>query len=131
MSTNQEILEKAIQKAIDGGFSFSQIWSTLEPWWKYEILGGDEDIAFYSDTISPNPWRMNFSTLIFNHDFAKALWGEEKLSGALNDGTEFKDIMKNRVGLAGGCRLHMDAWEWHLMNMVIAKDPIKYLGEHI
>jgi hypothetical protein len=48
--------------------------------------------------------------LIYNHDFARALWGE---------GPADQDLPA------------MHKWEEHLMHMVIAKDPIAYLAEHI
>jgi len=45
---------------------------------------------------------------IYNHDFAKALW--------LNKRNYYPDV---------------PAWQYHLQNMVVSEDPIKYLGEHI
>lgn len=56
--TNQQILERAIAKAIDGG------WEPYKP-----------------ETKSIYTW------LIFNHKFCKALWGEEypsKVEAAIN-----------------------------------------------
>jgi len=49
---------------------------------------------------------------IYSHDFAKALWGE--------DG----------VGLAQGGSGKL-GWQYYLSHMVIATDPIKYLGENL
>lgn len=94
-NTNQEILAKAIQKAIDGG-------------WNGVIFGWE--------------WRLGLriyrthSDFIFNHDFAKALWGEwsrEELKA------EYHNIYE------------LEPWQYHLQQMVIAEDPIKYLGENI
>jgi hypothetical protein len=100
--TNQEILEKAIQKAIAGGW---------KPWWGDDRLEVDETpyIKTYND-IYDEPGFMEFAheQVIFNHDFAKALWGE---------------VPEKRVYPYG--------WKQHLQRMVIADDPIKYLGEHI
>jgi hypothetical protein len=48
--------------------------------------------------------------LIYSHDFARALWGE---------GPADQDMPA------------MYQWEEHLMRMVIAKDPIAYLAEHM
>ena len=50
--------------------------------------------------------------LIYSHDFARALWGKE----APNDYCKI-------VGV--------DMWQFHLQQMVVADDPIAYLGEHI
>jgi hypothetical protein len=50
--------------------------------------------------------------LIYNHDFARALWG--------------KEAPNNYCKTAG-----VDMWQYHLQQMVVADDPIAYLGEHI
>jgi hypothetical protein len=50
--------------------------------------------------------------LIFNHDFARALWGKE----APNHYCQVNGI---------------DMWQYHLQQMVIANDPISYLDEHV
>lgn len=50
--------------------------------------------------------------LIYNHDFARALWGKEAPS--------------NYCKMTG-----VDMWQYHLQQMVIAEDPIAYLSEHI
>lgn len=52
------------------------------------------------------------------HDFAKALWGKNPMwsndpMGAYNDSPKEEN------------------WQHHLQQMVIAEDPIKYLGENI
>lgn len=97
--TNRQILNKAIQKAIKGGYSDLVTEGV-------EVLGVDEfgeylklkgkfqgyyDVAIYQ--------------LIYNHDFAKALWPKEE-------------------GVAGN-------WIYHLRHMVVAEDPVKYLGKNI
>lgn len=52
--------------------------------------------------------------LICSHDFAKALWGI---------GSNGWDKI-NKDGKA-----YTDHWQYHLQQMVISDDPIKYLGE--
>lgn len=46
--------------------------------------------------------KIRYYDIIYNHDFAKALWGEKPLG-----------------------------WRYHLQMMVVADDPIEYLGEHL
>ena len=53
--TNKQILEKAIDKAIDSGFKIDN------EYWFEEL----DDL--------------NIPAVIFSHDFAKAFWGEEVL----------------------------------------------------
>lgn len=105
--TNEEILTNAIDKAIAGGWvdgnaAMSQLSST--PKW---ALGGQV------------PFVM---AVIFNHDFAKALWGEEQewntAECEIDDGTGYSGYL-------------VPLWQGMLQQMVIADDPIKYLGENI
>lgn len=53
--------------------------------------------------------------VIFNQSFAMALWGEVVLPMAADPRRSVR----------------YERWKTHLQNMVIAPDPIKYLGEHI
>ena len=113
--TKQEILEKAIQKAVEGG-------------WRSNI-----DLTLWEPKVFDHPrmglvigWRPNqlityigddipYQAVIFNHDFAKALWGEDM-------GYIIATEHDETVGTA---------WQYHLQQMVIADDPIAYLGEHL
>jgi len=54
-------------------------------------------------------------SIIFNHDFAKSLWP----GNILFDEGGVKVVTKEPL------------WKHHLMMMVIAEDPIEYLGAHI
>lgn len=94
--SNQEILEKAIQKAIDSG------WED----------GKSVDMADFAPILEHDPFILPIKGLIFNHDFAKALWGDGFLG-------------------KGDATLYKPAWAYHLKEMVIAEDPIKYLGENL
>ena len=90
----EEILVKAMQEAIDNGW---------DP--KVSI----EKMAYETPSI------------IFSHDFAKALWG---------DGELFVD---KRFTFTPGdyeTSLSTKSWQYHLQKMVIAEEPIKYLGEN-
>ena len=100
--SNKEILEKAIQKAIDGG------------WKKWNRTG-------YTVVLSSQAFQIAES-LIFNHDFAKALW-EDIPFVHLTVKTDASKL----VGYEGA----LTTWQYHLQQMVIAEDPIKYLGEHL
>jgi phosphatidylserine/phosphatidylglycerophosphate/cardiolipin synthase-like enzyme len=58
--------------------------------------------------------------LIFNHDFAKALWGEH---------TDTLTVQNNSLNVKQV--IDMNGWRYHLQQMVIADDPIKYLGKNL
>lgn len=104
--TNQQILTKAIQKAIDGGFK-----------WIPQILnqGNRVYIAF-------NGEQFDVVSVIFSHDFAKALWGDDNYGNTNVDAGAMHIIKRVK---------YTPAWEVHLMLMVISDDPIKYLGENL
>lgn len=61
---------------------------------------------------------------VLDRGFAKALWGD------LEEDEEKLDIVAER-GDDGYENAYYRLWKKHLMQMVIADDPIKYLGEHI
>lgn len=96
MSTqiNQQILERAIAKAIDNG-------------WR-----GNHQVIVNAQGGAKVLENSELSATLFSHDFAKALWGEESLY------SPFSGTIKNN-------------WQYHLQQMVIADDLIKYLGDNI
>jgi len=103
--TNTEILTKAIQKAVESGWMLQGVYSagSSKSATKY-IVDGFEPKLF-----------------IFDHDFAKALWGDQR---------DIDSPMS--VGPRGVVSIHnLRPWQYHLQQMVIAEDPIKYLGEHL
>lgn len=116
--THKEILERAIAKAVDGGWNPNSLLVGLAgPYgktgesgythWGWTFGDYDEDL----EKLAP--------ILIYNHDFAKALWGQE--------------LVKKAHGTLDKYWFNYDgpAWKWHLQQMVIATDPIDYLGKHV
>lgn len=81
--SDAKTIEKAIQKAVDGGWQAP--WGTGK-WY---------------------PQEHSVNDIIFSHDFATALWGEQKA-----------------FSLERG-------WQSHLQQMVVADDPIEYLRENL
>ena len=109
--SNKEILEKAISLAIDGGW---------QPMRKGGNLTKDETTVAYIMQSDPRLY-------VYSHDFAKALWGEG-LDCA------YCGLPPHRVHpkpCPEGNNIWPYLWEYHLQQMVIAEDPIKYLGENI
>lgn len=103
---DKEILEKAIKKAIEGGW---------KPNMKFVF-----QTAPRHDAYEPNSFTLELpQSLIFNPQFAKALWGD------------WPQLMKDVVPKGVKSVTDKPAWQYHLQNMVIAPDPIEYLGENI
>lgn len=114
--SNQEILEKAIQKAIDGGWTSGkyELDSLHNP---PKIKPADDSDNKILQLITNNiMFKMARDRVIFNHAFAKALWPEPK------------DVAERINRKNGG---FIPSWQYHLQQMVISDDPIKYLGENI
>ncbi len=123
--TDKEIIEKAIQKAIDGGWKGEPLangWGLTD--YRKPVVDSDGAIWQYD---GDGDWNeVNAQSFIFNHDFAKALFGEE-----LHHETFIvpKELNKR---FAGTKDLDVKpAWQYHLQQMVIAEDPIKYLGDNL
>lgn len=101
--TNQEILTKAINLAIAGGWENEEMYS-------FDTRVGS---GLFNPGIGEYGGHEDIAVLIFNHNFAKALWGETIWN--LHDTPE-EDLY---------------IWQHHLQQMVITEDPIKYLGENL
>ena len=120
--SNKEILEKALQKAIDGGWDGGR----LRPFplnlnkWRFDSDYDAFSIGQYEYEICVEPCEY-----IFDHNFAKALWGSKKYARPfLIDAHAIVDCICPTMKTQKN-------YEYHLQQMVIADDPIKYLGENI
>lgn len=71
-------------------------------------------------TIEAIMYYQHLPMIIYNHDFAKALWGEEPMELG-------SEPVYPRMDLT----TYIEPWKYHLQRMVIADDPIQYLAEHI
>ena len=60
---------------------------------------------------------IGYKSIIFNHAFAKSLWGEEKrkVYPAIDSSTYYL----------------MEEWQYHLQQMVLEKYPLEYLKKFI
>ena len=114
--SNEEMLKKAIEKAIKNGWDY-----------KYELkpikIAQNKDY-FYE-------WKIR--AIIFDHDFAKAFWKDKEpicyCCSRIND----KELVDGKILSVCGkeYRILLPAWQYHLQNMVISKDPIKYLAKFL
>ncbi len=91
--TNEQILKKAIKKAVKNG-------------WKRNDVEWIERMIFVGE----------YDAIIYKKDFAKAFWGEKQKMGFV----PYED--KGR---------YTYEWEFHLQQMVISENPIKYLEKFI
>jgi len=111
--TNKQILEKAISKAVEGGWEglLGEITAVLD------VTSGSIE---RNCTLEFKGLHMlyNVEAIIFSHDFAKAFWGEgkEEISSYTEDGQVIISIQD---------------WQSHLQQMVLERNPLKYLEQYI
>ena len=91
---NEDILKKAIEKAVKGGYKTLNFEHLIDH--SAKLLIGD---------------GYSVAGLILSHDFAKAFWGDKEIERSWDDIYE--------------------AWEYHLQQMVLEKNPLKYLEKFI
>lgn len=123
MMSDQDILERAIKKAIKGGWRLDwtgknafRVWHLDTP----DLVGDDRILKF-----SHRDYRLTAPReFIFNHDFAKALWGEHEY--VVKERTA-----ENGLPLPPRWDEKYLGWQYHLQQMVIADDPIQYLRSHL
>lgn len=111
--SNQEILERAIKKARVNGWK-----SAYKVTYTVKSTQGDKPLV---STAFPDA-----ESFIYNHDFAKALWGESLIHDVIA-----RNYSRDTPMYASYLFIPPNNWEFHLQQMVIAEDPIKYLGENI
>lgn len=108
---NQEILEKVLCK----------------------VKGYPYGIIVFPEVLK----NKQYYSTIFSHDFAKAFWGEEELQkGKTLDETyeEYKEhyIDKDEFEFDWICDFEVEeAWAWYLKQMVLEKEPLKYLEKFL
>lgn len=120
--TNQQILEEALQKVRANGWQGTKHTYLGGDWLgdppKLEVVspfGTEAWFIYTTGGVDNIKEPVMVEHIIFTHDFAKALWGEDpKFKTTLKFGD--KPLAK---------------WQYHQVQMLLAEDPIKYLGEHL
>lgn len=122
--THQQILERAIRKAIVNGWNYQPFGDRYFP----NYISGDRLIEHIASTIDD----LRLNAVIFNHDFAKALWGTKLAYGwfqANNPSNKVSELPEASADLYEEDNLAI--WQYHLQRMVISPDPIAYLEENM
>jgi hypothetical protein len=109
--TNKEILKKSIEKAYKNGWDkepkqYKNL--TLIRCAYYRIRWFDTQLILAE---------------IFSHDFAKAFFGEKQ--------EEYFYEFQDKVGYILDNYGYISSWQYHLMNMVLEKEPLKYLEKFL
>ena len=108
--TNEQILKGAVEKAIKNGYWYTD--NGKRP----EEVECDNSGCWLYDTDGTGSWS-SFEQIIFNHKFAKALWGKEDMT--LKHKKE--EVVIN----------NFPAYKYHLQQMIVEEEPIKYLKKFL
>ena len=101
---NEQILKRAVEKAIENG-------------WKKKLDYVCYDGAGFIDKKNEDGIEvLSIYEIIFSHDFAKHFWGKKRIP---------------RIDANGVPMGYILLWKVHLQQMVLKKDPIKYLGKYL
>lgn len=111
--TQAEKLEALVRKATDNGFTFKDMGQLGT---EYIGIDGTTDWCIIKlQEIGGEIWRMLMQVLIFNHDFARVLFGTEMVRHMEvdDDGNawQFSSL----------------AYQYYPMHAVISDDPIEYM----
>lgn len=103
---NGEILHKAIKKAQANGFVLP-----------------DDDLSYDASRLNVFAYyrpaeAILIRGIIFDHKFAKAFWGEPKVT-----------VSNTNKFMSSGTMTY--GWEWQLQQMVLKKNPIKYIEQFL
>lgn len=106
--TNKQILRKVINKAAKNGYSSENELKLL-----FDVFG----INYMFCNFGAKPF---YYTIIFSHDFAKAIWGEKWVWYENFFNKCPPDEMRGMVD-----------WQYHLQIMVLKKEPLRYIEKFL
>jgi len=139
--TNEEILKAAIEKAEKNGFdifcfgvpvhSEYNVQNTKNPcmknctnskWSLHEDL-----LVWFWDGEGHCSYSRDYESIIFSHDFAKAFWGE-KLDDSFYNDRYWTDASccSGAIAIFSGKN-----WQYHLQQLVLAENKLKYLEQFL
>ena len=132
--TNEQILKKVIEKTEKNGWDFFGKKNKKDFSWEIDecmYLIHSEKLPFLQMYWKEPEWMWverhygaNIWEIIFNKDFAKAFWGEQKLSSC--DECFLKGFSAPRY-----CPKCLKAWQHHLQQLVLEEDPLKYIEKFL
>ena len=106
--TDREILQKTIEKALNNNWD---VMLPLIPTYALELANPDKVIQAVRS-------KRSINDIIFSHDFAKAFWGICKCSN--QQVLSYEDPTRK-----------LEHWQYHLQQMVLEEQPLKYLEKFI
>lgn len=128
----EDILKKAIEKAVKNGYKF-----------RYDLDDEDGKKAF---EVTVENWcnicDQSMNAVLFDHQFAKAFWGDEEilnedcvdvsdLKGGWETG-EWFNRLDDSINLDGWFSyVELPQWQYHLMKLAISEDRLQYISKFL
>ncbi len=112
----EEILRKALTKAILGAKKGS-----LEL--DFQDSGINVDVDFGSGSLTEFLEYKDYYSIIFDHNFAKAVWRGIKLPKGMIGGVDW--------AICNECKKPLGGWQHHLQQMALEKEPLNYLNKFL
>ena len=128
--TNKEILFAAVNKASDKGY----------PGFDVEYYDFNGSIWYMDNGMEyEDKAEIYIRNIIFDHSFAKAFWGEEEVDDTgrtiieaweeeWKDSGHFTDLEDYQFDSDIDFQI---AWMYHLRQMVLSNQPLKYLEKYL
>jgi len=116
--TNEHILLTSLNRAFDNGLDWLG-WSNPS---SIHQVNSNLFIFYMPNEGSATEITMSYQEVIFNHDFAKAFWGEELREIDCYDLPNFETEDSQ-----GAHSYSLPAWQYHLQQLALAEEPLKYL----
>lgn len=118
--TDKEILKQTILK-VKNKLDWKKFENQHSIFFKTFDMGSFED-NWAEALNSSNQWKM----LIFSHEFCKAFWGENN-----HKYTECNDENCRNCSGCGWITNTLYCWQYYLQQMVLEKEPLKYLEKFL
>jgi hypothetical protein len=116
------MIKKIIQKAIDGGWDDGPYANAFDGM----VVGEPGLPSAVADAMNEQRLERNICQIIFNHDFCKAFFGEEHPAEVAS----YKNpVTKTEINL--NMKQSGVAWKYHIQQLALAEDKIKYLEKFL
>lgn len=133
MKDNEQILKKAIEKAVKGGWKYGEYllskdfdWNRVEIAYRGAFFSNIHEHEIEGEKTLCDPLccgerEDDIKTTIFSHDFAKAFWGDE-----------MKECLQlTTKGFYEKVKTLFPTWKYHLQQMVLEAEPLKYIEKFL
>lgn len=121
--TRSDLLRALIRQAKDNDFEFRKWYgSRLALSW-----------TSFEDAIATLAKERRYYCLLFSHEFAQAFWKEGSKITFVVPTSSYTRVTKNNQVITVRRRSHTrrtalpDAWRYHLQQMALAEDPLRYI----